>query len=155
MGTHSTESDVRPDLGGGAYVAISGLEMESEPLLFGADVADVGYMSDGTLRSVDTYGELAAQAAALEHTVTKRPAKLRIAATVGADTLGILVASSLAVWVADALIGVPVVERLVSPFSEIMGGSVLMFVALVPYWLAALWAFGLYRSPVVASAAPT
>ncbi|HET6494053.1 MAG TPA: sugar transferase [Thermoleophilia bacterium] len=122
------------------------LRMEDEPLLFRADVADAGYMSDGALRSADTYGELVGQAAAFEHTLTKRPAKLRIAATVGADAIGILIASSLAGWVTGSLAGVPVAERLVSPFSETMGGAFLL-VALVPYWLAALWAFGLYRAP--------
>jgi exopolysaccharide biosynthesis polyprenyl glycosylphosphotransferase len=91
-------------------------------------------------------GERAAQAAPATR-VIKRPAKLRIAVTVAADGVGLLLASLLALWVTEALVRLPVIERLVVPFSGQVGGGVFMFLALIPYWLAALWAFGLYREP--------
>ena len=123
------------------------LGLEKGPLLLRADVADGAYMSDGALRRDDVRGEETARALGAERALTHRPAKRRVAATVGADAVGILLASLLAVWVAGALAGVPVIGRLAAPFSADVRGGLLMFVALSPIWLAALWAFGLYRVP--------
>lgn len=127
-------------------MAISGLESEKEPLLFQADSVDDLGMSDGALRSIGMYREPVAHAAGEERVLTKRPAKLRVAATLGADIVGILAASLLAVWLTGLSVELPVIDRLVSPFPGSTGGAV-MFVALLPFWLAALWAFGLYRAP--------
>jgi exopolysaccharide biosynthesis polyprenyl glycosylphosphotransferase len=103
-------------------------------------------MSDGALRSIGLYREPVALSSSGEHLLTKRPAKLRVAATLGADIIGILAASLFAVWVAGVSAGLPIIDRLGAPFPGSTGG-VVMFVALLPFWLAALWAFGLYRAP--------
>jgi len=146
-GTHAT-GDNTLAFSKGTRVGMSRLKVENEPLLFRAGVADGVDMSDGTFRGIaDTYGEFAAHGAAAEQALAKRPAKLRIAATLGADIVGILVASLLAVRAAGAFAGLPVIDRLVSPFSGGADGGMLLLVALLPFWIAALWAFGLYRAP--------
>jgi exopolysaccharide biosynthesis polyprenyl glycosylphosphotransferase len=58
-----------------------------------------------------------------------------------------VIASAVAVWLAGPLAELPLIERLVAPFSGDVRGGVLSLVVLIPYWLAALWAFGLYREP--------
>ncbi len=78
---------------------------------------------------------------------TRHPAKLRVAATLTADALAVIAASLLAVWAAGAFDDVPVIGRLIVPFEADPRGGALAFVALTPFWLAALWAFGLYREP--------
>ena len=61
--------------------------------------------------------------------------------------MAVLAASALAVWVAGAFDDVPVVSRLISPFEYDPHGGILLFMLFTPYWLAVLWAFGLYREP--------
>ncbi len=123
------------------------IRIREDSLLLRADVADGVYMADEALRGQDLYDDRTAHALSTRRVAGKRPAKLRIAATVGADALGILIASVVAVWLADALADLPLVDRLVAPFPGVIRGGVLSLVVLVPYWLAALWAFGLYREP--------
>ncbi len=118
--------------------------MEDVPLLFPVDVADVANMTDEAVRGRDMRGERTTRASARR---AQTPAKLRVVVTAGADAIGILIASLLAVFVADALSGVSVVGRLVTPFAGDVPGDLITFVLLIPFWLATLWAFGLYREP--------
>ena len=67
--------------------------------------------------------------------------------TLIADEVAIIAASLLAVWVAGSLGDVPVISRLIVPFEADPLGGTWAFVLLAPFWLAALWAFGLYREP--------
>jgi len=76
-----------------------------------------------------------------------RPCRLRVGTTLIADEVAIVVASLLAVWVAGAFDDVPVISRLIVPFETDPHGGALVFLLLTPFWLAALWAFGLYREP--------
>ena len=78
---------------------------------------------------------------------SRRPSKLRVAATLTADAAALIAASLLAVWVAGSFDDVPVISRLTVPFESDPSGGTLTFVLLTPFWLAALWAFGLYREP--------
>ena len=92
------------------------------------------------------YAELEA-VPAIAGSVRTRPSRLRVGATLIADEAAILAASLLAVWVAGAFDEVPVVSRLITPFEADPHGGTLMFILLTPFWIAALWGFGLYREP--------
>jgi len=104
-------------------------------------------MDDGALRSEDMrYADLEASSASAASGRT-RPSRLRVGTTLIADELAILAASLLAVWVAGAFDEVPLISRLIVPFEADPHGGTLLFVLLTPFWIAALWAFGLYREP--------
>jgi exopolysaccharide biosynthesis polyprenyl glycosylphosphotransferase len=75
------------------------------------------------------------------------PFKLRVVATLGADVVALLAAALLAVWFAGVLDDIPVLSRMVRPFESDPDSGTLALLALIPFWLAALWAFGLYRDP--------
>jgi exopolysaccharide biosynthesis polyprenyl glycosylphosphotransferase len=77
----------------------------------------------------------------------RRPSKLRVVATLAADAIGLVMSSLLIVWVAAWFDDIPVISSLNGPFENDPGGVVLLFVCLTPYWLAALWVYGLYREP--------
>ncbi len=64
-----------------------------------------------------------------------------------ADAVALLAASVLAVWIVATFDGVPLLRQLQGPFESNAPVGVLVFALLTPYWLAALWAFGLYREP--------
>jgi exopolysaccharide biosynthesis polyprenyl glycosylphosphotransferase len=78
---------------------------------------------------------------------TRRPSKLRVIATLAADAIALVLSSFLAAWLASGFDDIPVISRLNGPFESDPIGGLLLFVLLTPYWLAALWAFGLYREP--------
>jgi exopolysaccharide biosynthesis polyprenyl glycosylphosphotransferase len=110
--------------------------------------ADVVDMANGTLRGESgRYAGPASPPAIAESVRTTRPAKLRVAATLSADVVAILAASLVAVWAAGAFADVPVIDRLIVPFEPDPHGGVLLFVLLTPFWLTALWVFGLYHEP--------
>ena len=105
-------------------------------------------MGNGTLRESSTYyAERATRAGIAGNVRTRRPSRMRVAATLTADALALVAASLLAVWVAGSFDTVPVVSRLVTPFELDPHDGTLTFLLLTPFWLAALWAFGLYREP--------
>ena len=105
-------------------------------------------MGNGTLQHDSTYyAEGATRAGTAGSVRTRRPSKVRVAATLTADAVALVAASLLAVWVAGSFDDVPIVSRLVTPFELDPHGGTLTFVLLTPFWLAALWAFGLYREP--------
>ena len=78
---------------------------------------------------------------------TRRPAGLRVATTLAADAVAIVAASLIAAWAAGAFDEVPLISRLVVPFEWDPYSGTLQFILLTPFWIAALWAFGLYREP--------
>ena len=75
------------------------------------------------------------------------PARRRAVTALCADVLTVLLSAVLAVAAVSALDEVPVAGRLFAPFEGHPTGGPLLFVVLTPYWLAALWVFGLYREP--------
>ena len=124
-----------------------GLKMDERPLMLTSFVADTVDVANGTLRGEDTryIGREASSSAAVSSRT--RPSRLRVGTTLIADELAIIAASLLAVWVAGAFDEVPVISRLIVPFDADPHGGTLVFILLTPFWLAALWAFGLYREP--------
>ncbi len=82
-----------------------------------------------------------------EDTRKHRPSSLRVVATLVADTAALVGSSILAVWVALELHHLPLLGALNGSFEGRPGAGAMLLIALTPYWLAALWAFGLYREP--------
>jgi exopolysaccharide biosynthesis polyprenyl glycosylphosphotransferase len=78
---------------------------------------------------------------------TRRPSTLRVAATLIADTTAVVVSTALAVWLTLELHHLPLLADLRGSFQDRPLTGLLVLLALTPYWLAALWAFGLYREP--------
>src|SRR5665811_2302175 len=123
-------------------------QLDERPLVSSPGVAGTADVADGTLRGESRqYAGRESRPAITESVRTMRPAKLRVAATLTADAVALVAASLLAVWVAGSFGGVPIISRLVTPFEFGSRGGTLTFIALTPFWLAALWAFGLYREP--------
>jgi exopolysaccharide biosynthesis polyprenyl glycosylphosphotransferase len=105
-------------------------------------------VGNGTLQHGSTYYTERAERAAIAGNVrTRRPSKVRVTATLTADAVALLAASVLSVWMAGSFDNVPLVSRLITPFDSDPHGGLLTFVLLTPFWLAALWAYGLYREP--------
>ena len=124
------------------------LRLDDRPLVPPASVADTAVVANGILRGESRrYAGRESRPAIAEGVRTTRPAKLRVAATLCADVAAIVADSLLAVWVAGAFDNVPVISRLIVPFESDPHGGTLTFILLTPFWLAALWAFGLYREP--------
>jgi len=125
-----------------------GLQVDERPLVSSPSVTDTADVASGTLRGESRrYAGREARPASADSARTTRPARLRVAATLSADVVAIVAASLLAVWVAGAFDDVPVISRFVVPFASDPHGGALTFILLTPFWLAALWAFGLYREP--------
>jgi exopolysaccharide biosynthesis polyprenyl glycosylphosphotransferase len=105
-------------------------------------------MSDGTLEEA---GASRASSLASADTAggirTRRPTKLRVLATLSADAVALVLASVLAAWLATKFDDIAFFKGFSGPFERDPRVDVLVFVFLTPYWLAALWAFGLYREP--------
>ena len=124
------------------------LQLDDRPIVLSRHVADAVDVANGTLRGESRrYARGEAQGTVAGGVRTIRPAKLRVAATLSADVVAIVAASLLAVWAAGAFDDVPVISRFVVPFASDPHGGALTFILLTPFWLAALWAFGLYRDP--------
>src|SRR5450759_4266076 len=123
-------------------------QLDERPVVSSPGVADTADVADGTLKGESTqYAGRASRPAIAERVRTTRPSKLRVGATLCVDVIAILAASLLAVWVAGAFDNVPVISRLIVPFESDPHGGTLTFILLTPFWLATLWAFGLYREP--------
>ncbi len=119
---------------------------DESPLMGSRGVADIVNMPDQTVEERGAPQAPGSAAAANEERArTHRPASLRVAATLVADTIALIGSSILAVWVALELHPLPLLDALNGSFDARPGA--LLLVALTPYWLAALWAFGLYREP--------
>src|SRR5450756_2486057 len=123
-------------------------QLDDRPIVLSLHDADTVDVANGTPRGESRqYAGRESRPAITESVRTMRPAKLRVAATLTADAVALVAASLLAVWVAGSFDGVPIISRLVTPFEFGPRGGTLTFIALTPFWLAALWAFGLYREP--------
>ena len=123
-------------------------KLDDRPIVLSPHFGDAMDVANGTLRGErNRYVDRGALPAIADGARTARPAKLRVAATLSADAVAIVAASLLAVWAAAALNDVPLVSRLIVPFEADPHGGILVFILLTPFWLAALWAFGLYREP--------
>jgi len=110
-------------------------------------VGDAPSVANGTLREESRQYARREARSTIAGSRRTRPSRLRVGTTLIADELAIIAASLLAVWVAGAFDDVPVISRLIVPFDADPHGGTLMFILLTPFWLAALWAFGLYREP--------
>ena len=105
-------------------------------------------MGNGTLQHDSTYCSDGATRAELAGSVkARRPSRVRVAATLIADAVAFVAASLLAVWLAGSFDDLPLFSRLITPFEFDPHGGTLAFALLTPFWLAALWTFGLYREP--------
>ena len=124
-----------------------GLQVDDRPIVLSSSVADAADVANGTLRREGTrYVEFEASSA-IPWSGRTRPSRLRVGTTLIADEVAIVSASLLAVWVAGAFDNVPLISRLIVAFDPDPHGGTLTFILLTPFWLAALWAFGLYREP--------
>jgi exopolysaccharide biosynthesis polyprenyl glycosylphosphotransferase len=74
-------------------------------------------------------------------------ARRRTLTAVGADVMTVVLSALLAVATVRALDEAPVLGRFFKPFEGHLAGAPVLFIILTPYWLAALWIFGLYREP--------
>ena len=115
------------------------------PLLFPQSVADVGDMEDGAFE--DRGARSAAAARPRVAGRTRRPSRLRVVATVSADIVALLTAALLAVWVASGFDDVPLLHRIDGAFDSDPKVGLVVLVLLTPYFVAALWVYGLYREP--------
>jgi exopolysaccharide biosynthesis polyprenyl glycosylphosphotransferase len=111
-------------------------------------VADVVNVGNGTLD--ERRAQRATRVTHTEHTAAaraRRPSDLRVVATVTCDVVALVLSAVLAVWVAMALDDVPILHRLDGTFDNDPRVGVILLVCLTPYWLGALWAYGMYREP--------
>jgi exopolysaccharide biosynthesis polyprenyl glycosylphosphotransferase len=77
----------------------------------------------------------------------RRPSDLRVVATLASDVIALAISSLLAVWVAYTFHGLPVLKGLNGPFESDPWLGLVILLCLTPYWLAALWGYGMYREP--------
>jgi len=126
---------------------LAGLQFDDRPLVLPPSIAGTPDAAGGARRREGTRYAGRETRSAIAVSGRTRPSRLRVATTLIADEAAILAASILAVWVAGAFANVPVISRLIVPFDADPHGGTLMFILLTPFWLAALWAFGLYREP--------
>ncbi len=76
-----------------------------------------------------------------------RPSELRVVATLASDIVALIISAILAVAIVSAFDDVPLLHRLNGPFEGDIRIGALLLVFLTPYWLAALWVYGMYREP--------
>jgi len=124
-----------------------GLKPDERPILVTSSVVDTTRVDKVTITGQGSAHAGREPSPAMAVSGRTRPSRLRAAATLSADIVAIVAASLLAVWVAGAFDDVPVISRLTIPFESDPHGGILTFILLTPFWLAALWAFGLYREP--------
>ncbi len=77
--------------------------------------------------------------------MSRAPFHLRTMTTICADALAFVLAALCVEWAVGALPGLPVFNGLFTVFAAKPIGGLFTLIALTPYWIAALWAFGLYR----------
>jgi len=124
------------------------LRLDDRSLVVLPSVADAADVANGALRGKSRrYADREALPVMADGARTTRPSRLRVWSTLLADEVAIIAASLLAVWVAGAFDDVLLISRLIVPFDADPHGGTLVFILLTPFWLGALWAFGLYREP--------
>jgi exopolysaccharide biosynthesis polyprenyl glycosylphosphotransferase len=74
------------------------------------------------------------------------PFRLRMATMVLSDVVALLLTAAAALAVGEFLAEAPVIHRLFSTFDADPASGFVLFLALTPCWLVALWSFGLYRA---------
>ncbi len=125
-----------------------GASLHDPSLEVSQSVADVENMGDTTLteRRAERL-DRGSRAAGVADGARRRPSSLRVAATLAADAVALAVSALLVALIAVSLGSVGVIDRLSGPFVTEPGTGLLLFLGLVPYWIAVLWVFGLYREP--------
>ncbi len=120
------------------------------PLVFVKGVADTVDMADGAFQQRSGLRSSVATSSAQHGAAgvsTRRPSRLRVVATLSADIIGLLIAALIAVWVTVDLTALPLLHRLTGSFESDPATALLVLVLLTPYFVAALWAYGMYRDP--------
>lgn len=118
------------------------------PLVFPKGVADIGDMGNGASEERVKGGQSAL--VTVRHKAgarTRRASRLRVAATMSADVVALLAASLVAVWAATAFDGVPLLHSLNGSFEHDARAGLVVLMLLTPYYIVALWVYGLYREP--------
>ncbi|NLE23136.1 MAG: sugar transferase [Actinobacteria bacterium] len=104
-------------------------------------------MADQTLEERRAQRASGTPAPVVQSEVRKhRPSYLRVTATLAADLVALAVSALLADRITAGFGTTAFMERLNGPFDGEAGAAVLL-ILLAPYWLAALWGFGMYREP--------
>jgi exopolysaccharide biosynthesis polyprenyl glycosylphosphotransferase len=104
-------------------------------------------VANGTLQEKVRFQADRGYPALSEHASTRAPSRLRVLAILAADAVALVVASLLAAWVAGNWTDAALIGRLIEPYAIDWDDAALVLTLFVPYWLASLWAFGLYREP--------
>ncbi len=104
-----------------------------------------GSTGSGSERSL--VASLGAEAAGKSAAVHASPFRRRVVAALVSDVVAVTAASLLAIELTRAIGRVPVAGRVATSFEVEPTLGVYTFLLLVPLWIAALWAFGLYREP--------
>jgi exopolysaccharide biosynthesis polyprenyl glycosylphosphotransferase len=110
-------------------------------------VADTVNMGDGTLEERRAQRAARGRSEAMTARRLRRPSELRVVATLASDIISLAVSSVLAVGLASALDGLSLLHRISGPFDVDSRVGVIVLLCLTPYWLAALWVYGMYREP--------
>ena len=125
---------------------MAGTRKDEYTLTSKACVVDTADVSTGTFKDDGVrYGGLGHVETAGEQVRERHPGYLRVVTTLTADAIALVASAMLAGWVGDALSNVPIVHRLFTAFDADPRGGIMLFLLFTPYWLAALWSFGLYR----------
>jgi len=119
--------------------------VQRKPLYLSSVLADTKGMAGGTVKQGTLLGQ-AHEEARLDVQV-RSPGPSRVVATMLADVLALAVTSVVASRAAVAFESVPGLRRMFSAFPAAAHGGVLTLIALIPWWLFVLYAFGLYREP--------
>ena len=120
--------------------------IQRTPLHLGSVLADTEGMAGGTVKQgTSPLGQAHEEVRAAAR--VRSPAGLRVTATLLADALALAAVSVLVSRVAVDFQTVPGLGRLFSAFPTAAHEDVLTLVALIPWWLFVLYAFGLYREP--------
>jgi exopolysaccharide biosynthesis polyprenyl glycosylphosphotransferase len=125
---------------------LAGTKIDDRTLRSDACVVDAANVSNGTIRDDDAGCDpLGIPEVAGEHVRERHPGYLRVVTTITADAIALVAAAILAGWIGDAFSNAPLIHRVFAAFDADPRGGVTVFLVFTPYWLAALWAFGLYR----------
>jgi len=125
---------------------LAGTKKDEYTLRSEACVVDTADVSTGTFKDDRTgFTELGLLEAGGEQVRERHPGYLRVVTTVTADAVALVASAMLAGWIGDLLSNAPIIHRLFAAFDADPRGGVTLFLLFTPYWLAALWAFGLYR----------
>ncbi len=109
------------------------------------DVTDVANGMLGRERPVYAEQDVLDSLAEREGVAT-RPGHWRVVTTIIADAVALLASAMLARGISGLLTEAPLVHRIFTDFGMPPHGGTIGFLLFTPYWVAALWAFGMYRA---------